>query len=132
MRIESNAAYSSYGQRPNRHSSDDLFESTLLKTEKKDEKAEEKKGKLVTAREGAYVRQYLVGADGSKILLSEMKQAEAETTSTDAYSPQAIGGFNLTENGMSRNTQETLNLLNLQIGAGIPLIPNKSLIKAED
>lgn len=116
MRIETNAAYSYHKQQASRHSSDDLFESTLLKTEKKEEKSEEKKGKLVTAREGAYVRQYLVGADGSKILLSETKQAEAETTSTDNYSPQAFVGFKLKENGMSRNTQETLNLLNLQIG----------------
>ncbi len=128
MRIESSPAYLSYGQRATRNLSKDLFKSTLLMTEKKEDKKEgipeEKKGKLVTVREGAYVRQYLVGEDGSKIFLSETKQAEEETTSTDKYS-LASRGLHIMESGMSQNTKKTLNLLNLQMEAGILIIPGK-------
>jgi hypothetical protein len=132
MRIESSQTFSSYGQRATGNASSELFESTLLKADKKEEKPEEKKGKLVTAREGAYVRQYLVGADGSKILISEIKQAEEDTTSTGNYAPSGLRESNLSESGMSRNNKEMIDLLNLQMGAGLPFAPNKGLSKSEE
>lgn len=46
----------------------DLEEQQKAIVEKKDEKT----GKLVTSREGGYVRQYIVNSDGIKILVSEI------------------------------------------------------------
>ena len=117
-------------QRNNPSNYKELFESTLLvqtvekkENEEKKDKPVEKKGKLVSAREGAYIRQYLVNSDGSKVLLSETKQAEEEATSTENYSrllPNSNKGQN-TDDGMSNNSKEIISLLNLQIGNIDPL-----------
>ncbi|MNO17141.1 hypothetical protein D3C76_68340 [compost metagenome] len=112
-------------QRNNLSNNKALFKSTLLiqtvekkEDEEKKDKSVEKKGQLVTAREGAYIRQYLVNSDGSKVLLSETKQAEDEATSTENYS-RLLSNSNKNQNiddGMSNNSKEIVSLLNQQIG----------------
>ncbi|MGN7761838.1 hypothetical protein [Paenibacillus sp. 22594] len=126
MRINNSSPSVYYSnQRNNLSSNKDLFESTLLvqinekkeEDEKKD-KSVEKKGKLVTAKEGAYIRQYIVYSDGSKVLLSEIKQAEKESTSTENNS-QLLFNSKKNQNvddGMSNNSKELVSLLNLQVG----------------
>lgn len=128
MRIQAGQTVSTYSQRSRNGASQQLFESTLMKVENKEEKPEEKKGKLVTTKEGAYVRQYLVGSDGSKILLSETKQSEDDTTATENYQPPTIAAPspNMNESGMSHNAKEALNLVNLQMGATVPSNPINS------
>ncbi|WP_145038763.1 hypothetical protein [Paenibacillus sp. Y412MC10] len=85
------------------------FEEILQKSKK-----EESQGKLVTIREGRYLRQYIVRPDGSKILLSESKQPEetAVESASQLLSKPHWGG-------MSLNTKEALDLLNLQAGAAV-------------
>lgn len=128
MRIN-NSSPSVYhiNQRNNLSNNKALFKSTLLiqtvekkedEDEEKKEKTVEKKGKLVTAREGAYIRQYLINSDGSKVLLSETKQAENEATSTENYS-RLLSNSNKNQNidnGISNNSKEIVSLLNQQIG----------------
>jgi hypothetical protein len=132
MRIQSGQPISTYAQRTSNGASPELFESTLLKAENKEEKPEEKKGRLVTTREGAYIRQYIVGSDGSKILLSEIKQSEDELTATENYKPTASPSQNRNESGMSENTKEALNLLNVQMGASVPFNPTKQRLSANE
>ncbi|GAA0359589.1 hypothetical protein [Bacillus horti] len=98
----------------------ELFKSTLLE---KQEKEESSKGKLVTTREGGYVRQYIVSPKGDKILLSEVKaHDEVESSRTENYQ-RPIPKNNL--DGLSENTNEILNLLHLETGAGLPLQMNQ-------
>ncbi|MEK4524748.1 MULTISPECIES: hypothetical protein [Paenibacillus] len=124
MRIN-NSSPSIYhiNQRNNLTNNKELFKSTLLvqtvekkEDEEKKDKSVEKKGQLVTAREGAYTRQYLVNSDGSKVLLSETKHAEGEATSTENYS-RFLSNSNKNQNddGMSNNSKEIVSLLNQQI-----------------
>ncbi|OME92914.1 MULTISPECIES: hypothetical protein [Paenibacillus] len=96
------------------------FEQLLQKNKKE----EEGKGKMVTVREGGYLRQYMVRPDGSKMLLSETKQFESETaaSSTDLSMSLPRAG------GMSLNTKEALDLLCLQAGA----VGTRSIFKVFD
>ncbi|MFX3631304.1 MAG: hypothetical protein ACE3L7_18570 [Candidatus Pristimantibacillus sp.] len=93
------------------------FLSYMMQEEKKEEKQEENKGKLITAKEGAYVRQYLVRADGSKVLLSETKQGD-EDAITDNYQHPAASIQREKNGALSANTEEIISLLNFQAGAG--------------
>ncbi|APO44078.1 hypothetical protein BS614_08705 [Paenibacillus xylanexedens] len=93
-------------QRNNLTNNKELFKSTLFvqtvekkEDEEKKDKSVEKKGQLVTAREGAYTRQYLVNSDGSKVLLSDSNSNK-----------------NQNDDGMSNNSKEIVSLLNQQIG----------------
>ncbi|KZS47276.1 hypothetical protein AWU65_15740 [Paenibacillus glucanolyticus] len=109
MRIESD--YSSWNSarlkiaKPGQEGFEEIFQ--------KNKKEEENKGRLVTVREGGYLRQYIVQSNGSKILLSETKQYkdEAAADSSHLLAPLPQTG------GMSLNTKEALHLLNLQAGA---------------
>ncbi|KOP64616.1 hypothetical protein AMS62_04635 [Bacillus sp. FJAT-18019] len=85
------------------------FELLLQKSHKE----EEGKGKMVTVKEGGYLRQYIVRPDGSKILLSEMKQHD---DGTDTSSAQRLKPL-LQADGTNTNTKEALELLSLQAGA---------------
>ncbi|OKP82347.1 hypothetical protein A3844_12545 [Paenibacillus helianthi] len=125
MRINNSSPSVYYSnQRNNLSSNKDLFESTLLvqtnekKEEEKKDKPVEKKGHLVTAKEGAYIRQYIVNSDGSKVLLSEIKQAENESTSTENNSQLLFNSKKNqnVEDGMSNNSKELVSLLNQQVG----------------
>ncbi len=78
-----------------------------------EEKKEDPSGKLVTSHEGGYIRQYIVSSDGSKILVSEIKQDSDEATLIENYTnndtrPQS--------EGISQNTEQMLNLLNFHAG----------------
>lgn len=125
MRIDSNHRFPSSTQRRNQNN-DLLFEAVLKDVENKEaEKQEDKKGKLVTTREGAYIRQYIVRPDGSKFLLSETQQTiETDATGNDHNVP--INAHPL-QSGFSQKTKEMINLLNFQVGAGITFSFNKQL-----
>jgi hypothetical protein len=126
MRIN-NSSSSIYhiSQHNNLSKNKELFKSTLIEKrfekkedEEKTDKPVEKKGQLVTAREGAYIRQYLVNSAGSKVLLSEKKQAEIEAISTENYS-RKLSNSNKNQHiddGMFNNSKEIVNLLNQNIG----------------
>ncbi|MCQ6563279.1 hypothetical protein [Paenibacillus mendelii] len=122
MRIETGHAYSPIARRASTQLSQDLFEAALQQIEKEKEKQKEDKGKLVTAREGAYVRQYMVRPDGSKILISETKQTGEDSTTTDHDLQPASHRANGNNSGMSHNTAEALHLVSLQVGAAVPLV----------
>lgn len=109
MRIASAYTYWSQVKRMDAESAQGGFEQLLQKSKKE----EENKGKLVTVREGGYLRQYMVQPDGSKMLLSETKQYESESaaSSTDLSMSLPRTG------GMSLNTKDALDLLCLQAGA---------------
>lgn len=44
-----------------------------------DEKMKEKNGQLEVRKENGYIRQYIVRSDGSRKLISEMKETEVNT-----------------------------------------------------
>ncbi len=118
MRIHSNTTNYLKYQRTGNNKTNNLFETNLQEKEmeKKDEKQDGKKGKLVTCREGSYVRQYIMKSDGSKILVSELKQNESEiSTSSRAQNP-AYSKNNPSQHGMNINTKEALHILNLNAG----------------
>lgn len=109
MRIESAYTYWSPVKRLNAESAQGGFEQLLQKSTKE----EEGKGKLITVREGGYLRQYMVRPDGSKMLLSETKQYDSESAASSSnlsLSLPRAGG------GMGRNTKDALDLLCLQAG----------------
>lgn len=109
MRIASEYTYERSVKRKKAESPQDGFEQVLQKSNKK----EEGKGKLVTVKEGGYLRQYIVRPDGSKILLSEMKQHDdgADTSSSQRLTPLPQ------TDGTNSNTKLALELLSLQAGA---------------
>ncbi|MBG9791977.1 hypothetical protein ABD76_05455 [Paenibacillus dendritiformis] len=117
MRIESNYRFPFSTQRKN-HNNELLFEAVLKDAAKQEEeKQEDKKGKLVTAREGEYIRQYIVRPDGSRVLLSETQQTfETDATGKESSAPSHAQPQ---QSGMSHNTKEMIGLLNFQVGAGI-------------
>ncbi|MBH5317828.1 hypothetical protein I6N90_08425 [Paenibacillus sp. GSMTC-2017] len=121
MRINNyNPIFIQKGKGNNLSTNKELFQSTLFeqtigkkKDEETNDKSVEKKGKLITAKEGAYVRQYLINSDGSKVLLNETKQAADEGISTENYS-RSLSKQTITQNdtdGMNENTKETIQLL---------------------
>lgn len=129
MRINSSIpTYHHINQRNNlMNNNNELFKSALLEqttgkndNEDKENKSEEKKGKLVTTKEGPYVRQYLVHSDGSKVLLSEIKQAEVEdeATPTENYSRLLTKPSNHHDqaDAMSENTEDIISFLNQLVG----------------
>lgn len=107
MRIESEYTYWSSVKRKEAEPAQKGFEEILQKS-----KREESQGKLVTVREGGYLRQYIVRPDGSKVLLSETKQSEE--TAVESASRLLSKPYG---SGVSLNTEEALGLLNLQAGA---------------
>lgn len=115
MRVDSSYNRLLSNQRTNGKQGSDFLSYMIQEADKKEkqEKEEDNKGKLITAREGAYVRQYLVRADGSKVLLSEIKQedAMADNVQHPAASIQP-------DSRLSANTEELMSLLNFQAGAG--------------
>ncbi|UVI29188.1 hypothetical protein [Paenibacillus spongiae] len=119
MRIETGNAYSPLTRRTSAIPAPNLFEAALQKIEKEDDKQKDDKGKLVTAREGAYVRQYIVRADGSKILIRETKQA-ADDSTLSGHDPQAASVTpEAGHSGLSQNAKHMLHLVNLQVGAAV-------------
>ncbi|NGP59369.1 hypothetical protein FLT15_13700 [Paenibacillus thiaminolyticus] len=117
MRIDANYRFPASPQRKTQNN-DLLFESVLKDAAKQEEeKQEDKKGKLVTTREGAYIRQYIVRPDGSRVLLSETRQSVgADDMGHDQNLPDNAP---LVQSGMSQITKEIIDLLNFQAGAGI-------------
>ncbi|OAB41741.1 hypothetical protein [Paenibacillus glacialis] len=79
----------------------------------KEEKKEDPSGKLVTSHEGGYIRQYIVSSDGSKILVSEIKQNTDEATLTENYTNHSTRP---SSEGISHNTEQIMNLLNYNAG----------------
>lgn len=120
MRVESAYTYWSPVKLKKAEPAQEGFEQLLQKNKKE----EEGKGKMVTVREGGYLRQYMVRPDGSKMLLSETKQFESETaaSSTDLSMSLPRAG------GMSLNAKEALDLLCLQAGA----VGTRSIFKVFD
>jgi hypothetical protein len=120
MRVESAYTYWSPVKSKKAEPAQEGFEQLLQKNKKE----EEGKGKMVTVREGGYLRQYMVRPDGSKMLLSETKQFESESaaSSTDRSMSFPRAG------GMSLNTKEALDLLCLQAGA----VGSRSIYKVFD
>ncbi|MFL1673257.1 hypothetical protein ABEV00_19025 [Paenibacillus thiaminolyticus] len=117
MRIDSNYRFLSSTQRKNQNN-ELLFESVLKDVAKQEEeKQEDKKGKLVTTREGAYIRQYMVRPDGSRVLLSETQQLME--TDAGGYDQNPNNNAPLVQSGMSQSTKEMIDMLNFQAGAGI-------------
>ncbi|RJG22458.1 hypothetical protein [Paenibacillus thiaminolyticus] len=118
MRIDSNYRFPSSMQRKTQNN-DLLFEAVLKDAAKQEEeKQEDKKGKLVTTREGAYIRQYIVRPDGSRVLLSETRQSVGtDDMGNDQNLPDNAP---LVQSGISQSTKEIIVLLNFQAGAGIP------------
>ncbi|WP_051217593.1 hypothetical protein [Paenibacillus assamensis] len=129
--------YSAYkplqtNQQPSRKLSSDSFETSLKEAEQKESKENEKRGKLVTAREGGYLRQYLVQADGSKILLTEVKQNAVHPTGEAEENSTALAAAFTNRNGIpaSNNTKSMMELLNFQAGVGagtMMFVPAKNL-----
>lgn len=116
MRIESDYTNWNSAKLKKAEPAQESFELILQKTKQE----EENQGKLVTVREGGYVRLYIVRSDGSKIWLSETKQYEDGA----AASPSHLLTSLPQTGGMSLNTKEALDLLNLQAGAaGMQLKP---------
>ncbi|GAA0136388.1 hypothetical protein YSY43_32290 [Paenibacillus sp. YSY-4.3] len=74
-------------------------------------KKEEHSGKLVTSREGGYIRQYLVKADGTAILISELQQDAAPAVN---YTERPANGMQ--SDGVHQNAEEMISLLNFQAG----------------
>ncbi|TVX92545.1 hypothetical protein [Paenibacillus agilis] len=120
MRINSSYKPMQSNQQTSRILSNDKFETSLKEAEQKEEKENEKRGKLVTAREGEYVRQYLVQADGSKILLAEVKQSTAQPNSENKESSETLAATLVNRQGIhtNSNTKSMMNLLNFQAGVG--------------
>lgn len=77
-------------------------------------KAKGSSGKLVTCREGGYIRQYIVRADGSRILLSEMKEPQTDATPPNQDDSKADHGGH--GDSLNRNTEDVIQLLNVQAG----------------
>ncbi|GED17771.1 hypothetical protein [Aneurinibacillus migulanus] len=118
MRIHSNTTNYLKYQRTGNNKTNNLFETNLQEKEmeKKDEKQDGKKGKLVTCREGSYVRQYIMKSDGTKILVSELKQNESEISTSSHDQNPAYSKNNPRQHGMNTNTKEALHTLNLNAG----------------
>ncbi|BFH14038.1 hypothetical protein WJ0W_003602 [Paenibacillus melissococcoides] len=129
MRIDSNHRFPSSTLRKSQQN-DLLFEAVLKDAAKQEEEKQgDKKGRLVTAREGEYIRQYIVRPDGSRVLLSEAKQTfETEAMGND---PSAPNEAQPVQSGMSQNTKDMIGLLNFQVGAGITFTFNKQAEKSE-
>ncbi|MEC0203723.1 hypothetical protein P4H39_13860 [Paenibacillus lautus] len=120
MRIESAYTYWSPVKRMNAESTQGGFEQLFQKSKKE----EEGKAKLITVREGGYLRQYMVRPDGSKMLLNETKQYESESAASSSnlsLSLPRAGGKGL-------NTKDALDLLCLQAGA----VGTRSIYKVFD
>ncbi|WP_110930821.1 hypothetical protein [Paenibacillus bouchesdurhonensis] len=86
-----------------------LEESKADEEQKKDDHS----GKLVTSREGGYIRQYLVKADGTRILISEL-QEDAESTPLTNHTSRLENHMH--SDGIHQNTEEMISLLNFQAG----------------
>ncbi|MFC4307438.1 hypothetical protein [Cohnella boryungensis] len=120
MRIDTHRALPSASRPIPRSLGDDAFSSVMLETETKEDKPDEKKGKLVAVSEEGYMRQYLVRPDGTKVLLSEMKEREEGAETTGNYSRPQAAPLPIQEDGLGRNARELIDLLNLQAGATAP------------
>ncbi|MGO4788762.1 hypothetical protein AB4124_15180 [Paenibacillus sp. 2KB_20] len=120
MRVESAYTYWSPVKSKKAEPAQEGFEQLFQKNKKE----EEGKGKMVTVREGGYLRQYMVRPDGSKMLLSETKQFESETAASSTDLSMALPRAG----GMSLNTKEALDLLCLQAGA----VGTRSIFKVFD
>ncbi|WP_338753615.1 hypothetical protein [Bacillus sp. FJAT-52991] len=83
------------------------FEDLKL-PEDKDEKG--KKGKFETRRENGYIRQYVIKPDGSKILISEVKEPKVEVSSKK-----------MELNDQQSNTKHLMDLLSMSVGANAPM-----------
>ncbi|MBD8498632.1 hypothetical protein [Paenibacillus arenosi] len=120
MRIDSHYKPLQSSPHTSRKLGSDSFETSLREAEQKEEKENEKRGKLVTAREGGYVRQYLVQADGSKILLAEVKQSTEQPNGENKESSETLAATQVNRQGIhtNRNTKSMMNLLNFQAGVG--------------
>lgn len=131
MRIESPTyRFSPVADRTNRRQ-EALFMDTLKETMNKEEEKEgDKKGRLVTAREDGYIRQYLVRPDGSKVLLGETKQTFDEVSS-NTESLVAQQPMNNLSSNSSQNTQDMMALLNFYAGAVITSPVNQQQLHAQ-
>ncbi|HEY2491899.1 MAG TPA: hypothetical protein VGI33_03090 [Paenibacillus sp.] len=118
MRIESgnsNFGFSAHHTKSNPSSL--VFKFNLEEQQQKinEEKKEEKTGQLITSREGGYVRQYIVRSDGTRILVSEIKQENDETTPTENYM-DTLSFARLQNDRIHQNTEQMISLLNYQAG----------------
>ncbi|WP_127589668.1 hypothetical protein [Paenibacillus lautus] len=120
MRIESAYTYWSPVKRLNAESAQGGFDQLLQKSKKE----EEGKGKLITVREGGYLRQYMVRPDGSKMLLSETKQYKSESAASSSNLSLSLPRAG----GMGLNTKDALDLLCLQAG----VVGTRSIYKVFD
>lgn len=90
------------------------FELGKEQNDDKSNKSKESSGKLVTCREGGYIRQYIVRADGSRILLSEMKEPQSDAAPQMQEGKKGVHGEQ--EDSMGQNTKDMIQLLNVQAG----------------
>jgi len=77
-------------------------------------KSKESSGKLITCRESGYIRQYIVRADGSRILLSEMKEPQGDAAPQVPEGNKAV--HDAQKASMGQNTEDMIQLLNVQAG----------------
>ncbi|TQR46255.1 hypothetical protein [Paenibacillus popilliae] len=129
MRIESYYRISPAAKR-SKPQSEPLFADTMKEIQKQEsDEKENKKGKLVTAREDGYIRQYLVRPDGSKVLLGETKQTFGEFIG-NAESSVAQQPVNNLSSNSSQSTQDMMALLNFYAGAVITSPVNQQQLYA--
>ncbi|OZI12955.1 hypothetical protein CEW92_03900 [Bacillaceae bacterium SAS-127] len=75
-----------------------------------DKDGKDKKGKFETRRENGYIRQYIIKQDGSKILISEVKESNIETSSEKAKLSD-----------QQSNTKYLMDLLAMSASANTPI-----------
>ncbi|WP_068781205.1 hypothetical protein [Paenibacillus sp. GM2] len=91
-----------------------MFELGKEQTDNPSNKSKESSGKLVTCRENGYIRQYIVRADGSRILLSEMQEPQSDAAPQRQEGDKALHSEQ--EGSMDQNTKDMIQLLNVQAG----------------
>lgn len=117
MRLESGTTASLKFSEPKqdiRRPAEYTFELGKEQDDDQSKKSKESSGKLVTCREGGYIRQYIVRADGSRILLSEMKEPQSDGAPQMQEDNKAVHGQQ--EDSMGQNTKDMIQLLNVQAG----------------
>lgn len=117
MRLEAGTTASLKFQEPNqdiRRPAEYTFELGKEQGDDPSNKSKENSGKLVTCRESGYIRQYIVRADGSRILLSEMKEPQSGAVSQIQEGNKELHGEQA--DSMGQNTKDVIELLNLQAG----------------
>lgn len=75
-----------------------------------DEKMKEKNGQLEVRKENGYIRQYIVRSDGSRKLISEMKETEVNTAKLNQKAEIAKS------NKEQSNASQLMQLLNYTVG----------------